>query len=292
MSSNKSILALIIVGVILLLGANTVFIVNQYERAVVLRFGALVNVDVEPGVHFKWPFADKVRKFDGRILTADARPESFYTVENKRLIVDSYAKWRIRDVEAYYKATGGQEEIADSRLASRIADGLRNQVGRRTLHEVVSGERDALMEELSESLDAAAQESLGIEVLDIRVMRIDLPEDVSESVFDRMAADREKEAREYRATGREQAEVIRADADRQRTVLIANAYRDSELLRGDGDARAAAIYAEAFDQNPGFYAFVRSLEAYRNSFSSSEDLMVVDPSSEFFQYLKDSEGPQ
>ncbi len=292
MSSNKSILALIIVGVVLLLGANTVFIVNQYERAVVLRFGALVNADVEPGVHFKWPFADKVRKFDGRILTADARPESFYTVENKRLIVDSYAKWRIEDVEAYYKATGGQEEVADARLASRIADGLRNQVGRRTLHEVVSGERDALMEELSESLDAAAQESLGIEVLDIRVMRIDLPEDVSESVFDRMAADREKEAREYRATGREQAEVIRADADRQRTVLIANAYRDSELLRGDGDARAAAIYAEAFDQNPGFYAFVRSLEAYRNSFSGSEDLMVVDPSSEFFQYLKDSEGPQ
>ncbi|WP_341937531.1 protease modulator HflC [Marinimicrobium sp. C2-29] len=290
MSSNKSMLALVIVGVVLLLGANTVYIVNQYERAVVLRFGALVNVDVEPGVHFKWPFADKVRKFDGRIMTADARPESFYTVENKRLIVDSYAKWRIEDVEAYYKATGGQEEVADARLASRIADGLRNQVGRRTLHEVVSGERDALMEELSKSLDTAARESLGIEVLDIRVMRIDLPEDVSQSVFDRMAADREKEAREYRATGREQAEVIRADADRQRTVLIASAYRDSELLRGDGDARAAAIYAEAFDQNPDFYAFVRSLEAYRNSFSGSEDLMVVDPSSEFFQYLKDSEG--
>jgi len=288
--SNKGIFTLVLLGVLVLVGANTVYIVNEYERAVVLRFGAVVNPDVRPGVHVKIPFADRVRKFDGRILTTDARPESFYTVENKRLIVDSYAKWRIKDVETYYKATGGQEDIADARLASRVADGLRNEVGTRTLHEVVSGERDALMEELTTEMNQTAMASLGVEVLDIRVKRIDLPDDVSESVFDRMAADREKEAREYRATGREQAEVIRADADRQRSVLLANAYRDAELLRGDGDARAAAIYAEAFNQNPDFYAFVRSLNAYRKAFDGNDDLMVVDPSSEFFQYLKNAEG--
>jgi membrane protease subunit HflC len=288
--SNKGIFTLVLLGVLVLVGANTVFIVNEYERAVVLRFGALVNADVQPGVHIKLPFADRVRRFDGRILTADARPESFYTVENKRLIVDSYAKWRVKNVEAYYKATGGQEDVADARLASRVADGLRNEVGRRTLHEVVSGERDKLMEDLTAQMNETAMELLGVEVIDIRVKRIDLPDDVSESVFDRMAADREKEAREYRATGREQAEVIRADADRQRAVLEANAYRDAELLRGDGDARAAAIYAAAFNQNPDFYAFVRSLNAYKNAFNGSDDLLVVDPSSEFFQYLKDAEG--
>lgn len=288
--SNKGLLALILLGVVVLVGANTFYIVNEYERAVVLRFGAMVNPDVEPGVHVKIPFADKVRIFDGRILTSDANPESYYTVENKRLIVDSYAKWRIKDVEMYYKATGGQEVVADNRLASRIADGLRNEVGRRTLHEVVSGERDKLMEDLTRDMTETAMDVLGVEVIDIRVKRIDLPEDVSESVFDRMAADREKEAREYRATGREQAEVIRADADRQRTVLLANAYRDAELLRGDGDARAAAIFADAFNQNPEFFAFVRSLEAYKRSFNSGNDLMVVDPSSEFFEYLKNAEG--
>lgn len=288
--SNKGLLALILLGVVVLVGANTFYIVNEYERAVVLRFGAMVNPDVEPGMHVKIPFADKVRIFDGRILTSDASPESYYTVENKRLIVDSYAKWRIKDVEMYYKATGGQEVVADNRLASRIADGLRNEVGRRTLHEVVSGERDKLMEDLTRDMTQTAMEVLGVEVIDIRVKRIDLPEDVSESVFDRMAADREKEAREYRATGREQAEVIRADADRQRTVLLANAYRDAELLRGDGDARAAAIFADAFNQNPEFFAFVRSLEAYKRSFNSGNDLMVVDPSSEFFEYLKNAEG--
>lgn len=288
--SNKGLLALILLGVVVLVGANTFYIVNEYERAVVLRFGAMVNPDVEPGVHVKIPFADKVRIFDGRILTSDANPESYYTVENKRLIVDSYAKWRIKDVEMYYKATGGQEVVADNRLASRIADGLRNQVGRRTLHEVVSGERDKLMEDLTRDMTETAMEVLGVEVIDIRVKRIDLPEDVSESVFDRMAADREKEAREYRATGREQAEVIRADADRQRTVLLANAYRDAELLRGDGDARAAAIFSDAFNQNPEFFAFVRSLEAYKRSFNAGNDLMVVDPSSEFFEYLKNAEG--
>ncbi|WP_036187651.1 protease modulator HflC [Marinimicrobium agarilyticum] len=290
MSSNKVLVWIIAASVAALVVFNTFYIVKEYERAVVLRFGALVETDVPPGLHVKIPFADKVRTFDGRTLTTDARPESFYTVENKRLIVDSYAKWRIQDVAKYYKATGGQEIVADNRLSTRIADGLRNQVGRRTLHEVVSGERDALMSEITSDLNSAVQESLGVEVIDVRVKRIDLPDDVSESVFDRMAAEREEEAREYRATGREQAEVIRASADREVTVILANAYRDAEKVRGEGDAKATNIYAQVFSRNPEFYTFLRSLEAYRSAFGQQDDLLVVDPSSDFFRYLKNSEG--
>lgn len=288
--NNKSFLALIAIFVVGIIISSSIYIVTEYERAVVLRFGRLVNIDVAPGLHFKLPIADKVRKFDGRLLTADMRPESFFTVENKRLIVDSYIKWRIKNVENYYKATGGDELIAEERLAQRVADGLRNQFGRRTLHEVVSGQRDELMDELMGSLNLVSEDLLGIEVIDIRVKRIDLPPDVSESVFARMAADREKEAREYRSKGKEQAEVIRADADRQRAVLEANAYRDAERLRGDGDAKAAAIFAEAYSKDPEFYAFVRSMTAYSNTFQSKDDLLVVDPNSDFFRYLKDSGG--
>lgn len=288
--TNKGFLGLIGLFVALLVVSSSVYIVTEYERAVVLRFGRLVQADVPPGLHFKIPVADKVRKFDGRLLTADMRPESFFTVENKRLIVDSYIKWRVKNVENYYKATGGDEMVAAERLASRVADGLRNQFGRRTLHEVVSGKRDELMAELTESLNLVTEDLLGLEVVDIRVKRIDLPPDVSESVFARMAADREKEAREYRSKGQEQAEVIRADADRQRAVLEANAYRDAERIRGDGDAKAAAIFASAYSKDPEFYAFVRSLTAYSNTFKGREDLLVVDPDSDFFRYLKDSSG--
>lgn len=288
--SNKGFLTLLTFVVVLIVGSSSFYIVTEYERAVVLRFGRLVNTDVPPGLHFKVPFADKVRKFDGRLLTADMRPESFFTVENKRLIVDSYIKWRVKNVETYYKATGGDESVAAERLAQRVADGLRNQFGRRTLHEVVSGKRDELMSELTFNLNAVSEGLLGLEVIDIRVKRIDLPTDVSDSVFARMAADREKEAREYRSKGKEQAEVIRADADRQRAVLEANAYRDAERLRGDGDARAAAIYAQAYNKDPEFYAFVRSLNAYSSTFRGKEDLLVVDPDSEFFRYLKDPRG--
>lgn len=288
--TNKGFLGLIGLFVVLLVVSSSVYIVTEYERAVVLRFGRLVQVDVPPGLHFKIPVADKVRKFDGRLLTADMRPESFFTVENKRLIVDSYIKWRVKNVENYYKATGGDEMVAAERLASRVADGLRNQFGRRTLHEVVSGKRDELMAELTESLNLVTEDLLGLEVIDIRVKRIDLPPDVSESVFARMAADREKEAREYRSKGQEQAEVIRADADRQRAVLEANAYRDAERIRGDGDAKAAAIFASAYSKDPEFYAFVRSLTAYSNTFKGREDLLVVDPDSDFFRYLKDASG--
>lgn len=288
--STKAFFTLIVLALVLVIASSSFYIVNQYERAVVLRFGGLVQADVQPGIHFKMPLTDKVRRFDGRLLTADMSPESFFTVENKRLVVDSYIKWRIKNVETYYKATSGDERIAAERLSQRVADGLRNQFGRRTLHDVVSGKRDELMAELKQTLNESANASLGVEVVDVRVKRIDFPAEVSKSVYDRMAADREKEAREYRSQGKEQAEVIRADADRQRVVLEANAYRDAERLRGDGDAKAAAIFASAYNKDPEFYAFVRSLNAYRSSFNSASDVMVVDPKSEFFNYLKNSQG--
>lgn len=288
--SNKSFFSLIVLALVLAIAASSLFIVNQYERAVVLRFGRLIEMDVKPGLHVKIPLMDKVRRFDGRLLTADMNTESFFTIENKRLMVDSYIKWRIKDVETYYKATGGDEHLAADRLTQRVADGLRNQFGRRTLHDVVSGQRDELMSELKKTLNESANTLLGIEVVDIRVKRIDFPPEVSQSVFARMAADREKEAREYRAQGKEQSEVIRADADRQRVVLEANAYRDAERLRGEGDAKASAIYAAAYNRDPEFYAFVRSLNAYRKSFNGKDDLMVIDPKGDFFRYLKDPQG--
>ncbi len=287
--STKGFISLIALIVGLLLAFNSIYVVTEYQRAIMLEFGRLVQADIKPGLHFKKPWA-KVSKFDGRLLTADMTPESFFTVENKRLVVDSYIKWQVKDVETYYKATNGDEATAENRLAQRVADGLRNQFGRRTLHDVVSGKRDELMSEITASINVDAVKLLGIEVKDIRVKRIDFPPEASQSVFARMAADREKEAREYRSQGKEQAEVIGADADKQRAVLEANAYRDAERIRGEGDAKAAAIFAAAYSKDPEFYSFVRSLNAYRLSFSGKEDLMVVDPKSDFFRYLKDPKG--
>lgn len=287
--STKGFVSLIVLIAGLLLAFNSIYVVTEYQRAIMLEFGRLVQADIKPGLHFKKPWA-KVSKFDGRLLTADMTPESFFTVENKRLVVDSYIKWQVKDVETYYKATNGDEATAENRLAQRVADGLRNQFGRRTLHDVVSGKRDELMSEITASINVDAVKLLGIEVKDIRVKRIDFPPEASQSVFARMAADREKEAREYRSQGKEQAEVIGADADRQRAVLEAGAYRDAERIRGDGDAKAAAIFAAAYSKDPEFYSFVRSLNAYRLSFSGKDDLMVVDPKSDFFRYLKDPKG--
>lgn len=288
--SSKGLFSLIVLFLVLVIVSSSVYIVNQIDRAVVLRFGRLVEADVPPGIHIKMPLTDRIFRFDGRLQTADMKTESFYTIENKRLMVDSYIKWRIKDVAAYYRATGGDERLAADRLGQRAADGLRNQFGRRTLHDVVSGQRDELMAELKTTLNESANKLLGIEVVDIRVKRIDFPTEVSESVFARMMADRGKEAREYRAQGKEQSEVIKADADRQRIVLEANAYRDAERIRGEGDAKAAAIYASAYNKDPEFYALVRSLNAYRKSFDGKDDLLVVDPKSDFFRYLKDPQG--
>jgi len=265
---------------------STLFVVSEFERGVKLRFGKLIEADIQPGLHVKVPFVDDVRIFDARILTVDAQPASFFTIEKKRLIVDSYAKWRIANVESYYKATGGVESVAHNRLANRVNTGLRNQFGTRTLHEVVSGERDLLMKNITDDLNRTVLESLGIEVIDVRVKRIDLPQEVSGPVFRRMTAEREKEARELRSTGKEKAEKIRAAADRQRTIELANAYRDAEELRGEGDAEAAKIYASAYQNDPEFYSFVRSLNAYKQSFSNKGDIMLLEPDSDFFKYLK------
>ncbi|CAI8316293.1 MAG: Modulator of FtsH protease HflC [SAR92 bacterium MED-G29] len=282
---NKLIKTLGLLFVILAIAQSTLYVVSEFERGVKLQFGRLIEADIQPGLHVKIPFVDDVRIFDARILTVDAQPASFFTIEKKRLIVDSYAKWRIANVETYYKATGGVESVAHNRLANRVNNGLRNQFGTRTLHEVVSGERDLLMKNITDDLNRSVLDSLGIEVVDVRVKRIDLPQEVSSQVFRRMTAEREKEARELRSTGKERAEKIRASADRERTIELANAYKDAEGMRGQGDAQAAGIYADAYQQDPEFYSFVRSLNAYKVAFANKGDIMLLDPDSDFFKYL-------
>ena len=244
--------------------------------------------DVQPGIHFKLPIMNEVKTFDARILTMDSRPQRYLTLEKKAVIVDSYVKWKIDSVAKFYQATSGDEFVANRVLSSRVDTGLRNKFGERTMHEVVSGERDQLMTELRDDLNQVAQNELGISIVDIRVKRIDLPPDVSESVYQRMRTEREREAREHRSKGLELAEGIRADADRQQVVLEAEAQRDAEMIRGDGDAKAAAIYSKVYKQDPEFYEFYRSLQAYRESFSGSSDLFVLEPDSEFFKYLNSS----
>jgi modulator of FtsH protease HflC len=288
--SGRNVTLIFVALLALLLLSNSLYVIKETERGVLLQFGEVVNPDLKPGLHFKIPFVNNVRKFDGRVLTVDSNPERFFTQEKKALIVDSYAKFKVADTEKFYTATNGEESRAMSLLSQRINDGLRNQVAVRTIQEVVSGERDELMQDLTEELTVVAQEGLGVEVVDVRVKQIDLPPDVSESVYRRMNAEREKEAREHRSQGQELAEGIRAAADREVTVLKANAYRDSELIRGEGDATATAIYADAFSADPEFYAFTRSLRAYQDAFQGNGDIMLVQPDSEFFRYLKDPKG--
>lgn len=271
----------------LLLVANSLFVVKETERAVMLQFGELVNSDIEPGLHIKIPWVNTVRKFDARILTEDAPSERFVTLEQKFLEVDSYAKWRIVDVGQFYVSTRGNTATAGSLLAERINDGLRDQIGARTLIEVVSGERDELMMALTADLNQTTASDIGIEVIDVRVKRIDLPDDVRSSVYDRMITERNREAQELRSRGEELAIGIRADADRQAVIFEAEAYRDAEQIRGEGDATATAIYADAYNRDTEFYAFLRSLNAYRETFSSKTDVLLLDPDSDYFKYLKD-----
>ena len=288
--SGRNVTLILLAVVLLFVGSNSLYVIKETERAVLLQFGEVVNPDIQPGLHWKIPFVNNVRKFDGRILTVDSQPERFFTQEQKALIVDSYAKFRVSDTAKFYTATNGEESRAAGLLAQRINDGLRNQVAGRTIQEVVSGERDELMAALMVGLDQLAQDELGVILIDVRVKQIDLPPDVSESVYQRMNAEREKEAREHRSQGQELAEGIEAAADREVTVLKANAYRDSEEIRGDGDAEATRVYADAFNQDPEFYSFTRSLRAYQDSFQGSGDIMLLQPDSEFFRYLKDSGG--
>lgn len=286
--SNKSLFTLIAGAVLALVAWNSFYIVAQTERAVLLQFGKVSESDVAPGLHMKIPYVNQVRKFDGRLLTLDAPTQRFLTLEKKAVMVDAFAKWRVANAEQYYTATSGIKQVADERLARRLEAGLRDQFGKRTLHEVVSGQRDELMANITTSLDKSARKELGIEVIDVRVKSIDLPREVNRSVFERMSSERAREAREHRAKGKELAEGIRADADRQRRVLLAEAYREAEEIRGEGDARSTAIYAAAYGQDKDFYAFHRSLQAYRDSFSSKSDVLVLTPDSEFFRFMQEA----
>lgn len=283
---TKSIVVLALLFVALIVVSSTAYVVKETERAVMLRFGEVVSTDIGPGLHFKMPPPiNSIRRFDARILTLDANPERFLTIEKKSLTIDSYAKWKITNVGQFYRATNGSEAQTHTLLAQRINAGLRDEVGKRDMHEVVSGKRDELMTALTKKIDAQAQEDFGIEVVDIRVKQVDLPDEVRQSVYDRMNAEREKEAREHRSLGKEIGEGIRAAADREKVVIEAKAYSESEEVRGEGDAVASATYAKAYNRNPEFYSFVRSLDAYKNTFSEKSDIFLLKPDSEFFRYF-------
>lgn len=266
--------------------ALTAFTVDQRQYAIIFQLGEVADVITEPGLSFKLPFVQNVRLFDKRILTYDTQePERFLTAEKKPVLVDSFVKWRISDVKQYYISVAGDEQIARTRLAQTINAGLREEFGRRTVHDVVSGERDRIMQEVQKKADAELR-AIGVQIVDVRLKRVDLPPEVSESVYRRMETERKRVANELRSTGAAEAEKIRADADRQREVIVAEAYRDAQKIKGEGDAKASAIYAQAFGQNTEFYAFYRSLEAYRASFKNRSDVIVVEPNSDFFKYLK------
>lgn len=271
-----------------LLFSATVFTVDQRQAAIVFQLGEVRNVITEPGLAIKVPMIQNVRFFDKRILTMDSpEPERFMTAEKKPVLVDSYIKWRIRDVRQYYVSLNGDENMARIRLSQTVNSSLRDAIAKRNVPEVVSGEREKIMTEVLKKADDDVRE-LGIEIVDVRLKRVDFPSEVSESVFRRMETERKRVANELRSEGGADAEKIKADADRQREVILAEAYREAQVLKGEGDAKAAAIYGNAFSQNPEFYAFYRSLEAYRQSFKSKNDVLVVEPNSDFFKYLKNS----
>ncbi len=285
----KNMFAGIVLFLVVVLASDALFVVRETERAILLRFGDVVDADISPGLHFKLPFVNTVRKFDARVLTVTADAQRYLTLEQKALVVDSFAKWRIVDVQKFYTATSGEEARASNLLAQRINDGLRNKFGERDLQEVVSGQRDLLMEELTRELNLSTADEYGIEVIDVRVKQIELPVDVRSSVYERMTSERQREAQQLRSRGNELAIGIEADADRQEAVLLVEAYRDAEQIRGEGDAQAAATYAGAYSQDEEFYAFTRSLNSYQESFSNKGDLLLVDPDSEYFKYLRGSD---
>ncbi len=285
---NSKLLIPLIAVVAVAVYAST-FVINQWEMALKLRLGEIVDSDYEPGLHWMVPVLNNVKKFDGRIQTLDARPERFLTVEKKDVIVDSFAKWRISNVAQFYRSTGGSDAKTSRLLAERINTSLRDEFGKRTIQEVISGDRAEIMALLTKDSDAKAAE-LGVEILDVRVKQIDLPPEVSESVYERMRAERERVARDLRAKGGEASEKIRAEADRERVVIVADAFREAEQLRGKGDGKAAEIYAKAYQQDAEFYAFYRSLNAYKKSFNNRSDVMILQPDSDFFRYLKNRQG--
>lgn len=290
MLQNKMVLGAIAFIVLMILSMSF-FTVQQTEKALKLQFGKVIYSDYEPGLHFKLPLVQNIRKFEARIQTVDSNPEQFLTSEQKNLIVDSYIKWRVQNVVNFFTSVGGNAERAKLRLSEILADGLRSEFGKRTIQEVVSGDRAEIMDIITQEASRRAQE-FGIEILDVRLKRIELPKDVSDSVFQRMEAAREQVAKELRSRGEAAAVRIRAEADRQSVEIIAKAERDAEQIRGEGDARASEIYANAFGQNPEFYSLYRSLQAYRQTFRDRSDVLVLEPSSDFFRYFNQSSGQQ
>lgn len=280
-----------IVGIIVLavIGALSVFTVDEREKALKLRLGRIERVDYAPGLHFKWPLVENVVKFDARIQNLDADPQLYLTVEKKNVIVDSFVKWLVQDVERFYTSTGGNVLRANERLSAVVVKQLRDAFGSRTIQQVVSGERAEIMDQLVLALKSQAGE-LGVAIIDARMKRVDLPERVSQSVFDRMSAERKEVAKRFRAEGEERGRRIRADADREREVILAESERDAQKIRGDGDARATEIFADAFSQDTEFYALYRSLNSYKNTFNNPSDVLLLEPNSQFFRYFKDAQG--
>ncbi|GEK10748.1 protein HflC [Pseudoalteromonas peptidolytica] len=292
---NMKNFSLILLITAVIMSFSGIFVVNEGQRAIVLLFSKVqkdANGDAlvyEPGLHLKVPFFSQVRKLDARIQTLDGQPDRFVTSEKKDLIVDSYVKWRVNDFSAYYLRARGDKQYAETLLKQKVNNGLRTNFGSRTIKEIVSGERSELMEEALVQASESATE-LGIEVLDVRVKQINLPNEVSNSIFQRMRAERQAVAKEHRSEGQEQAEKIRADVDRRVTVMLADAERNARAVRGLGDATAANIYAKAYNKDPEFFGFVRSLEAYKNTFKNKNDVMVLSPDSKFFDYMKDAKA--
>jgi modulator of FtsH protease HflC len=282
---------LVLLAVVLIMLSLSMFVVDQRQKAIVFRLGEIVSVKDRPGLYFKLPLIENVRFFDAMIQTLDAKdPERFMTSEKINVLVDSFVKWRIVDVKQYYVSVSGIKSRAETRLAQTVNNDLRAEFGnKRTVHDVVSGERDRIMEIMRKRADQDAR-SIGVEVLDVRIKRVELPDEVRGSVYGRMEAERKRVANERRSTGAGDAEKIRAEADRQRSVILAEAYREAQRIRGEGDAKGTAIYAEAFNQDPQFYSFYRSLDAYRASFRNKSDVMLLDPNSDFFKFLKNPQA--
>ncbi|WP_075879091.1 protease modulator HflC [Vreelandella massiliensis] len=286
MINNRSLLIVGGLAAVAWLASNSLYVVDETERAVKLRFGEVIEENIQPGLHVKVPITQTVRKFDTRLLTLDTDTSRYLTLEQKAVIVDSYVKWQVVNPTRYYEATSGDEMVAVRLIQPRVDESLRNEFGRLNLQEIIAERRDDLMTGPTQELDELMREELGVAIRDIRIKRIDLPDDVSAAVFERMRSEREREAREWRAQGQEEAERIRANADRRRQVLIAQANERAETLRGEGDAQAAAVYSQAYGQDQEFFSFWRSLNAYRESFSDNGNLLVLEPDSEFFRYLR------
>jgi len=278
-------LVIFVLVAIVFVGANSMFTVDQREKAMVFRLGEIVNADLEPGWHWKAPFINNVRKFDGRLQTLDSRPERFLTSEKKNVIVDTFVKWRIADVDNFYRAVGGDPRQVDTRLNQFVKEGMRGAFSKKTIQQLISVGRDEIRLDLVRDMNELGK-GLGVDIIDVRIKRIDLPEEVSNSVYRRMESERERVARDFRSRGKEAAEKIRANADKQGEIILANAYKESQQLRGKGDADAAKTYATAYNRNKEFFAFYRSLDAYRKSMGSGNDLIVLEPNSEFFRYFK------